>query len=125
MASPSVRLGLTPDVIRAALKDPDLRRLQTAWMAVNAGQWAYLVTNLVVAYEAGGAAATGLDPLRAGAGADRGQPLRTETKTSNSLLALAPSPPRLFTATDKKRGALVNASAPGKTRPTCGYRGPR
>ena len=29
-------------------------------MAVNAGQWAYLVMNLVVAYEAGGAAATGL-----------------------------------------------------------------
>ena len=49
-----------PEVIRAALKDPDLRRLQASWMAVNAGQWAYLVTNLVVAYDAGGAAATGL-----------------------------------------------------------------
>jgi hypothetical protein len=60
MASPSARLGLTPDVIRAALKDPDLRRLQASWMAVNAGMWAYLVTNLVVAYGAGGAAATGL-----------------------------------------------------------------
>ena len=60
MASPSARLGLTPEVIRAALKDPDLRRLQASWMAVNAGQWAYLVTNLVVAYNAGGAAATGL-----------------------------------------------------------------
>ena len=60
MASPTARLGLTPEVIRAALKDPDLRRLQASWMAVNAGQWAYLVTNLVVAYNAGGAAATGL-----------------------------------------------------------------
>jgi hypothetical protein len=60
MASPSARLGLMPEVIRAALKDPDLRRLQASWMAVNAGQWAYLVTNLVVAYNAGGAAATGL-----------------------------------------------------------------
>ena len=60
MASPAARLGVTPDVIRAALHDPDLRRLQASWMAVNAGQWAYLVTNLVVAYEAGGAAATGL-----------------------------------------------------------------
>jgi hypothetical protein len=60
MGSPSARLGLTPEVIRAALKDPDLRRLQASWMAVNAGQWAYLVTNLVVAYNAGGAAATGL-----------------------------------------------------------------
>ena len=29
-------------------------------MAVNAGMWAYLVTNLVVAYGAGGAAAAGL-----------------------------------------------------------------
>ena len=60
MASPSARLGVTPEVIRAALKDPDLRRLQASWMAVNAGMWAYLVTNLVVAYGAGGAAATGL-----------------------------------------------------------------
>ena len=60
MASPAARLGVTPDVIRAAVQDPDLRRLQASWMAVNAGQWAYLVTNLVVAYEAGGAAATGL-----------------------------------------------------------------
>ena len=58
MASPSARLGVTPEVIRAALQDPDLRRLQASWMAVNAGMWAYLVTNLVVAYGAGGAAAT-------------------------------------------------------------------
>ena len=60
MASRAARLGVTPEVIRAALHDPDLRRLQTSWMAVNAGQWAYLVTNLVVAYDAGGPAATGL-----------------------------------------------------------------
>ena len=54
------RFALTPEVAHAALRDPDLRRLQAAWMAVNAGRWAYLVTNLVVAYEAGGPAATGL-----------------------------------------------------------------
>jgi hypothetical protein len=60
MAARTARFGLTPEVLRAALQDPDLRRLQTGWMAVNAGQWAYLVTNLVVAYEVGGAAATGL-----------------------------------------------------------------
>ncbi|HEU5203811.1 MAG TPA: MFS transporter [Candidatus Limnocylindrales bacterium] len=60
MAARTARFGLTPEVLRAALQDPDLRRLQTGWMAVNAGQWAYLVTNLVVAYDAGGAAATGL-----------------------------------------------------------------
>jgi hypothetical protein len=60
MASPAARFGVTPEVVRAALHDPDLRRLQASWMAVNAGQWAYLVTNLVVAYGAGGAAATGL-----------------------------------------------------------------
>jgi Cyclic nucleotide-binding domain len=60
MAARTARFGLTPEVLRAALHDPDLRRLQTGWMAVNAGQWAYLVTNLVVAYNAGGAAATGL-----------------------------------------------------------------
>ena len=60
MAARTARFGLTPEVLRAALQDPDLRRLQTSWMAVNAGQWAYLVTNLVVAYQIGGAAATGL-----------------------------------------------------------------
>ena len=60
MAARTARLGLTPEVFRAALHDPDLRRLQASWMAVNAGQWAYLLTNLVVAYNAGGVAATGL-----------------------------------------------------------------
>jgi hypothetical protein len=60
MAARTARFGLTPEVLRAAVQDPDLRRLQTGWMAVNAGQWAYLVTNLVVAYDAGGPAATGL-----------------------------------------------------------------
>ena len=55
-----VRLGLTPDVLRAAIHDPDLRRLQLAWMAVNAGRWAFLITNLVFAYDNGGPAAAGL-----------------------------------------------------------------
>lgn len=54
------RLGFTPDVARAAVRDADLRRLQAAWLAVNAGRWAFLVASLVVAYEAGGAVAVGL-----------------------------------------------------------------
>jgi MFS family permease len=60
MPARGARLGLTPEVLRAAVHDPDLRRLQVGWMAVNAGMWAFLVTSLVVAYDRGGAAATGL-----------------------------------------------------------------
>lgn len=40
--------------------DHDLGRLLFAWFAVNAGKWAFLVTNLVMAYEAGGTIAVGL-----------------------------------------------------------------
>ena len=69
-------LALTPEVIRAALEDPDLRRLQASWMAVNAGMWAFLVTNLVVAYGAGGAVAIGLLGRRLVSRADRGVALR-------------------------------------------------
>lgn len=46
--------------IRTAAEDPDLRRLLVAWFTVMAGKWALLVTTLVLAYEAGGAAAIGL-----------------------------------------------------------------
>jgi len=60
LARATVRLGLTPDILRAALHDPDLRGLQASWLTTNAGKWAFLVTNLVFAYQAGGAAAVGV-----------------------------------------------------------------
>ncbi len=48
------------DAFRMTLDDPALRRLTVAWFAVNAGKWAFLVTTLVGAYEAGGAVAVGI-----------------------------------------------------------------
>ena len=61
----SVRPRLTPDVARAALRDPDLRNVQLSWLLGNAGKWGYLVLNLVFAYEAGGPAGAGLVGLAA------------------------------------------------------------
>ncbi len=46
--------------LRTTLDDRELRRLTIAWFAVIAGKWAFLVTTLVIAYEAGGAVAVGL-----------------------------------------------------------------
>lgn len=46
--------------LRLTANDPDLGRLLFSWFAVNAGKWAFLVTNLVLAYEAGGTIAVGL-----------------------------------------------------------------
>lgn len=46
--------------LRLTATDPDLGRLLFSWFAVNAGKWAFLVTNLVLAYEAGGTIAVGL-----------------------------------------------------------------
>ena len=45
--------------LRLTLAEPALRRLLFAWFTVNAGKWAFLVTNLVVAYDRGGAAWVG------------------------------------------------------------------
>ena len=42
------------------LRDPDLGRLEFAWFAVQTGKSAFLVTMLVLAYEAGGTVAVGL-----------------------------------------------------------------
>ena len=55
------RIDVRPavDALRLALTDRDLRRLTISWFATNFGKWAFLVTNLVVAYDAGGAPALG------------------------------------------------------------------
>src|SRR5688500_6227794 len=57
-----LREGSNPAVtaLRTTLDDPDLRRLTIAWFTVIAGKWAFLVTTLVAAYEAGGTLAVGL-----------------------------------------------------------------
>jgi hypothetical protein len=58
------RLGAGPDLaidaLRTTLDDPGLRSLTVAWFAVVAGKWAFLVTTLIIAYQAGGAFAVGL-----------------------------------------------------------------
>jgi len=53
-------LGPAASALRLTAADPDMGRLLVAWFAVNAGKWAFLVTNLVLAYEAGGTIAVGL-----------------------------------------------------------------
>ena len=45
--------------LRTALAEPAIRQLMVAWFAANAGQWALLVINLVVAYQLGGAVGVG------------------------------------------------------------------
>lgn len=53
-------LALAIDALRLTLADDDLRRMTISWFAINCGKWAFLVTNLVIAYEAGGAVAVGI-----------------------------------------------------------------
>ncbi len=48
--------GPAIQALRVTFADAPLRRLVFAWFAVNTGKWAFLVTNLVVAYDRGGAA---------------------------------------------------------------------
>ncbi len=59
---PGQREGPDPAIaaLRTTLDDPELRRLTIAWFMVIAGKWAFLVSTLVAAYEAGGAVAVGL-----------------------------------------------------------------
>jgi hypothetical protein len=63
-ARPMPRLGKGPNpavaALRTTLDEPALRRLTVAWFALIAAKWAFLVTTLVIAYEAGGAVAVGL-----------------------------------------------------------------
>lgn len=61
MASPPARAFLPAlAALRTAGPDRDLARLLFAWFTINAGKWAFLVTNLVIAYDHGGAPALGL-----------------------------------------------------------------
>lgn len=48
------------EALRVAVGEPAMRRLMLAWLAVNAGKWAFLVTTLVTAYESGGAVAVSI-----------------------------------------------------------------
>ncbi len=52
--------GSASTALRTTLADLQLRRLTIAWFAINAGKWAFLVTTLLAAYEAGGTAAVGV-----------------------------------------------------------------
>src|SRR6187397_2963977 len=54
------RLDPAVGALRTALAEPAIRRLIVAWAASNAGQYAVLVINLVVAYDLGGAVGVGL-----------------------------------------------------------------
>ena len=61
MASPPARAFLPAlAALRTAGPDRDLARLLFGWFTINAGKWAFLVPNLVIAYEQGGAPALGL-----------------------------------------------------------------
>ena len=46
--------------LRLTLADPELRPLMVAYLAGNAGRWAFMVTTLVLAYQEGGAVAIGI-----------------------------------------------------------------
>ena len=53
-------LALAVEALRVTLADDDLRRMTISWFAINCGKWAFLVTNLVIAYQAGGPVAVGI-----------------------------------------------------------------
>jgi hypothetical protein len=54
------RLGAASQAVRDVLRNPDIGRLQAGWTMGIAADWILLVTILIVAYDAGGAAAVGL-----------------------------------------------------------------
>jgi MFS family permease len=54
------QLAESGQALRAALANPDLRRLQLALAGLVVGQWAYTVAVAVYAYQQGGAAAVGV-----------------------------------------------------------------
>jgi Major Facilitator Superfamily/Cyclic nucleotide-binding domain len=53
-------LALAVGALRLTLADDDLRRMTISWFAINCGKWTFLVTNLVIAYTAGGPVAVGI-----------------------------------------------------------------
>lgn len=60
MGRTRTRLAAAAEAIRHVLRNPDIRRLQTGWTLSTAADSALLVTVLIAAYDAGGAAAVGL-----------------------------------------------------------------
>ena len=53
-------LALAVGALRLTLADDRLRRMTISWFAINCGKWTFLVTNLVIAYDAGGPVAVGV-----------------------------------------------------------------
>ncbi|MBA2332176.1 MAG: MFS transporter, partial [Actinobacteria bacterium] len=54
------RFGRTYGSLAASFRNPNLRRIQLAWMGSVIGNWSYSVALAVYAYQQGGAAAVGL-----------------------------------------------------------------
>jgi MFS family permease len=54
------RLRASFSTLGVNFANPDLRRVQLAWMSTMVGQWAYYIALAVYAYDVGGAAAVGL-----------------------------------------------------------------
>lgn len=52
--------ALAAGALRLTLADDGLRRMTISWFTINCGKWAFLVTNLVIAYQAGGPVAVGI-----------------------------------------------------------------
>jgi predicted MFS family arabinose efflux permease len=105
VTSPLIRsVGTSLGAVRTVFTEPDLARLQLGWFATNAGKWAFLVGNLVLAYDAGGTAAVGLLSL-----------VRYLTPTLLAPLAGLPAarwrPERVLLATTVARTVAVAAGA--------------
>jgi MFS family permease len=58
-----VRPGQVVAALRAAVRNPDVRRVELAWGAAIGAEWAHFVALGVFAYEAGGASAVGIAGL--------------------------------------------------------------
>jgi MFS family permease len=59
-AKPARMLGETTDSLRAVLRNPNLRRVQLAFLGSSIGDWAYATAIVVWAYGVGGAKAVGI-----------------------------------------------------------------
>ena len=63
MRSLRERLAGSAQAFRAVFRNPNLRRIELAWIGSETGKWLYIIALWVYAYEAGGAAAVGLVTL--------------------------------------------------------------